>query len=103
LPALEGTLTLSNEAISVGRKQTLEVSVFSFQGNIPDVTVNGESIYPNGLGVIMQEVVTDVDGIVSYNWFIDNNTGTGPCLVKIYLSKDGYFDKELETQFEIVS
>lgn len=78
LPALEGTLTLSNEAISVGRKQTLEVSVFSFHGNIPNVTVNGEIIYPSGLGVILQEVKTDMDGIVSYNWFIDNNTGTGP-------------------------
>ena len=102
LPALDATLTLSNELISAGMKQTLEVSVFGFHGQFPDITVNGEIIYPSGLGVILQETKTDENGIIAYNWIIDNNSGTGLCIVKIYLSKDGYFDKELETQYEII-
>lgn len=96
LPALEATISLPNETISAGMKQTLEVSVFGFHGYLPDVTVNGEIIYPSGLGVILQEAKTDADGIVSYNWIIDNNAGTGLCIVKIYLSKDGILTKSLK-------
>jgi hypothetical protein len=102
LPTLDATITISNDMISAGMKQTLEVSVVGFHSAPPDVTVNGEIIYPSGLGVVLQETRTDDNGVVSYNWFIDNNAGTGSCMVKIYLSKDGYFDKELETQYEII-
>jgi len=102
LPTLDATITISNNMISAGMKQTLEVSVVGFHSAPPDVTVNGEIIYPSGLGVVLQETRTDDNGLVSYNWFIDNNAGTGSCMVKIYLSKDGYFDKELETQYEII-
>ena len=102
LQTLDAIITISNDKISAGMKQTLEVAVVGFHSELPDVTVNGEIIYPSGLGVVLQETRTDNNGVVSYNWFIDNNTGSGSCMVKIYLSKDGYFDKELETQYEII-
>jgi hypothetical protein len=102
LPSLDAIITILNEKISAGMKQTLEVTAFGFQNVLPDVTVNGEIIYPSGLGVVLQETRTDDNGVVSYNWLIDNNAGTGACMVKIYLSKDGYLDKELETQYEII-
>ena len=102
LQTLDAIITISNDKISAGMKQTLEVAVVGFHSELPDVTVNGEIIYPSGLGVVLQETRTDDNGVVSYNWFIDNNTGSGSCMVKIYLSKDGYFDKELETQYEII-